>query len=492
MIVEVCKNSNILEAISVIRMIMLIVAIVVPICLMFSVMFKFIKAAWSADSYALNNAKNGAVANIKAAALIFLIPGLIGMLMGFLPDSIGYKECIDNSTPEGIAKSQLERLEKLVTKAEETLDKNNYNTAYMYAKKLTGDEVEPYKERLDVVREKIFIKNSSCIISHDAGTTKITIVSIIEAPVKKDVYINDERVMTTESNSQVFDEYYSNIKIKYHDGAEILCTTGSAGGDSGILEIYYLGLGRFDGYLIIGNDTTLFIDGGYPTQAKKAIDFIKKLGITRIDGLIGSHLHDNHIAAHKEFIRQMEIGEVYYGDDPRTCIDRKSCVPSASNPTELVKLIDDNNITMTILKPGLDIKIGNLTFDILEPDKIVTGGGYPENNNSLNMILKFGEHKFYFSGDHVRYEDILKKYDKNILDVDIFKYPHHGQAYVSTEFNKALTPKYVIVPHITVSSGITNQYKAMGAEVFVLGTTGYVLAKSDGYELSVVRYNYDN
>ena len=255
--------------------------------------------------------------------------------------------------------------------------------------------------------------------------------------------------------------------------------------DSGKLKIYYLGLGRYDGFLILGNNTTLFIDGGYVSQGKKAIEFIKSLGITRIDGLIGSHMHNNHIDAHKEFIKQLSVGRVYYGENPGECQSKKTCIKGESDPDELMNLINSNNIPMTILTVGNNVKIGNLTFDIVAPEKFVTSGKYPENYNSLNMILKFGNNKFYFSGDYVGGSDILKKYDASTLDVDIFKWPHHGQMDVSNKFLDVLTPSYIIVPNSSIASQAQNGINHTKAKGYATGTDGYILAESDGNTLTV-------
>ena len=260
--------------------------------------------------------------------------------------------------------------------------------------------------------------------------------------------------------------------------------------DNGVLKIYYMGLGRYDGHLIVGNNTALFIDGGFQSQADKAITIMKSLGITKLDGLIGSHLHNNHIEGHNKIIKEMEVKRVYYGEDPSTCIANKTCRQASSDPTKLMALIKEKNIPMTILKPGLNISIGNLKFDIVAPASLSTSGGYPENNNSLNMILKFGKTKFYFSGDHVRSDEIMKNYSADILSVDVFKYPHHGQEYVSPDFINLLKPKYVMVPNTSnaIPSGSMNAFNKLNAQVFVLGSSGYVLVESDGKTVTATKH----
>ena len=281
--------------------------------------------------------------------------------------------------------------------------------------------------------------------------------------------------------------------VEWLFGKNDSCESGSSGSssvvqDSGILKIYYLGLGRYDGFLIMGNGTTLFVDGGYVSQGKKAVEYVKSLGITKIDGLIGSHMHNNHIDAHKEFIKAFNIGGVYYGEDPGECLSKKTCIKRSSDPTELMKMVKEKNIPMTILSIGNNVKIGNLTFDIIAPNGFVSTGSYPENSNSLNMILKFGKHKFYFSGDHVRSGEILKSYDASMLDVDVFKWPHHGLENVANNFLDTIKPEYIIVPNSSMKDAAQKGVNHTKATGYATGSDGYVLAESDGTNLTVTKF----
>ena len=75
--------------------------------------------------------------------------------------------------------------------------------------------------------------------------------------------------------------------------------------DFGTLKIYYFGYGRYDSYLIQGNNTTIFIDGGTEYGGSYSLNLIKKLGVNKIDALIGSHLDNNHVDAHKYLIKNL-------------------------------------------------------------------------------------------------------------------------------------------------------------------------------------------
>ena len=119
------------------------------------------------------------------------------------------------------------------------------------------------------------------------------------------------------------------------------------------------------------------------------------------------------------------------------------------------------------------------------------------------MILKYGEQKFYFSGDSGTsvFEDIYSKYDHNLFkNIAIFKHPHHGQNKVPKDFITVMSPKYVIVPNSSKHEADT-AYRSVNSIVYALGgklvenktvitgagdnLKGYVLAETDGYTLKI-------
>ena len=427
MILSFCDEPSILEVMNIVNIVITIIKVVVPILLIVSAMIDLVRAISDAE---LNKITKPMVNKVIAAVLVFLIPTFVSLIAKITLNDGEYKNCIDvSSSTVKVAYNNKE--EELIKKAEESLDINDYNNALIYLNNLKDENARiEYTKKLEEIKKEMDSKKE-------------------------------------ESES----------------------TTPSTVADSGILKIYYFGIGRFDGHLIIGNNTTLFIDGGYVSQAKKVIPYIKSLGITKIDGLIGSHMHNNHIDAHKEFIKEFNIGSVYYGENPGECLAKKTCIQRSSDPTELMKMVKEKNIPMHIMNLGLNQKIGNLTFDIVAPNGLVSSGGYPENTNSVNMILKFGNHKFYFSGDHVRTNEILNSYDKSVLDVDIFKWPHHGLENVSNSFLDVLSPSYIIVPNGSLQDASKKGISHTNAKGYATGSDGYVLAESDGKVLTVTRVN---
>ena len=185
MILDICNDPSALKVFSIIKIIITIIMIVVPIILLFSLTFKFIQASTKGNEDAIASIKKKAVPNIIAAALIFLVPLLINLLLNITPDFTGYNACLTNATPEGIEASYEIKLEKMVQRAEETININDYNTAMKYLNKIDNeDKKEEYIVRLEIVYKKIEESRKITIVSI---TTEDTVVQIDVKPGKKGV-----------------------------------------------------------------------------------------------------------------------------------------------------------------------------------------------------------------------------------------------------------------------------------------------------------------
>ena len=142
------------------------------------------------------------------------------------------------------------------------------------------------------------------------------------------------------------------------------------------------------------------------------------------------------------------------------------------------------------MKVGDSIDIGDMNIYCIGPISFQTKSQnkYRQNYNSLNFILTYGSNKFLFTGDYVQYSNILKKFDKSMLDVDVLKYPHHGNASLSKSFVNAISPKYVILTNSRdeLSSRSEKSYLAnVGASFYYSYKHGNILITSDGANLTI-------
>ena len=262
------------------------------------------------------------------------------------------------------------------------------------------------------------------------------------------------------------------------------------------MEIHFIGSGAYDDAILIRTaDKVIFIDGGDWNCRKYVTPYLKSAGITKIDVMIGSHLHRNHIATQADIMDNFEVGDIYYPDDIFTCYKRGSCIKSSQE--YIIDGLNKHNKTPIVLTAPKKITVGDIEFYFIAPHTIVTGGKYPENANSFIFILKYYNTAFMFTGDsgpsNMNATKLKEKADALgvSLDVDVLKYPHHGNATLNDSFLSAIKPEYVIVPNYyhsqfpnSTNKAILNKYNVQMYRQSD-SSTGNIFMYSDGNSVKI-------
>ncbi len=106
-------------------------------------------------------------------------------------------------------------------------------------------------------------------------------------------------------------------------------------------------------------------------------------------------------------------------------------------------------------EPPDKVRSGQEIFDLEEFDSKTLSASHTVNGHSIILRLTYGDFRFLFSGDlNDEAERALVKHDKDKLQADVLKVPHHGSADYSSAFLKAVAPSVSIV-----SSGDENSQK---------------------------------
>ena len=148
MILSICNSPSILEIIKIVRIIITVILIVVPSVLMFSLIFKFISAATKGDDDAIAIIKKKAVPNIVAAALIFLIPTIVSLLVQVSFPNSEYSQCLDNSNSNTISELYYDDALAKLNLVKQTLLLNDYYNAESKIEKVNNDTQESLLEKL--------------------------------------------------------------------------------------------------------------------------------------------------------------------------------------------------------------------------------------------------------------------------------------------------------------------------------------------------------
>ena len=268
------------------------------------------------------------------------------------------------------------------------------------------------------------------------------------------------------------------------------------------LEIHFITTGSDDDAILIRtSNKTIMIDGGRYEAGTKVVSYLKKIGVTKIDALIGSHVHWNHVQAQATILDNFEVANAYYSVDILNCVSKKQC---ESNDVKYIKAkLIEKNIDPIILKPKDFLEIGEMKLYFIGPVR----GLYTtyQNANSLVFILQFLNNKFMFTGDTPEEYMTTSKFQANAnvfnmnLDIDVLKWPHHGYENLKDAFFKATTPKYAIIPNCCwcsskyPSSTNKNLMKKYGTTYYQMCNSKNIVLVSDGKNITInTNQNPDN
>ena len=221
----------------------------------------------------------------------------------------------------------------------------------------------------------------------------------------------------------------------------------------------------------------MLIDTGIRDEADTVIDYIEARGYEKIDYLVGTHPHADHIGAMRDVIKAFEIGKIYM---PKVSADTATF-------EKTLKLIDEKGLGITTAKAGVNIlNEENLNIDILAPNS----SEYEELNNYSAVIkLTYGDTKFLFMGDAQKESESEITAD---VSADFVKVGHHGSKTSSSEeFVRRVGAKYAAVSVAEENDynlpvdWILERWRDSGAEVLMTKDMGNIEAYSDGANITI-------
>lgn len=246
----------------------------------------------------------------------------------------------------------------------------------------------------------------------------------------------------------------------------------------GDLKIIYIDVGQADASLIIQGEHSMLIDAGNNYDGEMVCQLIEEEGIEKLDMIIGSHPHADHIGGLTDVIGRFEIGQLF--------------MPRVTTTTrifeEVLDAIEAHDLSITTPVVGNEYDLGSASWQIIAPN----AGDYNNLNDfSIGIRLAFGDHHFLFTGDAEDRSE--REMLKNGLDLaaQVLHVGHHGSRTSSrTDFLKAVDPQYAV---ISVGEGnsyglphpeVTQRFAEMGITVYRTDLHGTVVLVSDGQELT--------
>lgn len=244
-----------------------------------------------------------------------------------------------------------------------------------------------------------------------------------------------------------------------------------------LLRVDFLNVGQADCALLSTNGHYMVIDGGNNGDANTILSYLEGQGVEKLDAVVGTHPHEDHIGSLDAIINHFDVDAVYM---PKIMHTSKTF-------EDVLDAVANKGLKIKSPGPGDTIDFNGLEIEVLGPQR-----EYKDfNNNSIVLKVNAGETAFLFTGDaeETAEKDILQAgYD---LQADVLKVGHHGSSTSSSQaFLQAVKPKYAVI-----SVGVGNSYhhpeeealqrlQSIGAEIYRTDLQGDIVCTTDGKNIA--------
>ena len=246
------------------------------------------------------------------------------------------------------------------------------------------------------------------------------------------------------------------------------------------LLIDFIDVGQADSILIRNQDEVMLIDAGTNEAGETIVNYLEKLGITKINYLIGTHPHEDHIGGLDQVINNFDIEQIY--------------MPKIETTTktfeDVLEAIENKNLTVIAPNKGDKIELGQavgkfMTEPILDKDNL--------NLSSLVLRLEFGNTSYLFMGDAEEENEKTINWPKT----DVLKVGHHGSSTSSSEnFLNQVQPQYAVImagkdnSYGLPKQEIIDKLNNIGSEIYRTDEDGTIQIISDGNNIEIKIINH--
>jgi competence protein ComEC len=264
------------------------------------------------------------------------------------------------------------------------------------------------------------------------------------------------------------------------------------------LKITFINAGYGDAVFIEAGDSRkpfrIFIDGGSGEEAEyketgtgriRAGLYLRRLGVSEIDLLILTHIHEDHVCGIEPFIMDgLRVRELWapwiVPSRLRGVFPGGGMGLSGSGGKFLAALNSYNRIFEKLSRSGCLVRqmtgprkgcriADGLFVDVLSPSETMAGEAasslealyraegketfisrleaLDRRMNDFSQVLRFtqGNRRILLPGDACPSEAAMAVWKKELLEADVLKLPHHGQRdSISAAFIRAVMPKTVV------------------------------------------------
>lgn len=244
------------------------------------------------------------------------------------------------------------------------------------------------------------------------------------------------------------------------------------------LYAHFLNVGQGDAeFLWLPDGSTMLVDAGTSEAGPAIVSWLEYMGVDRIDYVVATHPHEDHIGGMPAVLGAVDVGEVI--------------APMAEHDTATYEAFLDavmaEGLTITPAEAGLRVYDAlGCAVDVLSP---AAGASFDDLNDwSVVLRVAYGDRSILLTGD----ASASVVGSLGVGRVDVLKVAHHGSDTGTTpELLSQLAPSVAVIEvgegnsygHPTQET--LDELVAAGAQTWRTDLDGIVLVTTDGSSLTV-------
>jgi len=251
----------------------------------------------------------------------------------------------------------------------------------------------------------------------------------------------------------------------------------------GSLELHHIDVGQADATLLVapGGETMLIDTGDWRDDGEPVIAYLEAQGIDRIDHLVATHAHADHIGGHAALIEHFEE----HGDGIGAAYD-SGVAHDTQTYENYLDAIEAFDVELFEVIEGDELPFDGVDVTVLNPP--AEDGGTDLHYNSVTLAIEFGEFRYLTTGDaEADAEERLLEAWPDELEADLYHAGHHGSSTSSTEpFVSAVAPEMTVISSAFESQfghphdEVLERFADHGVETYWTGIHGDIVFVVDG------------